>query len=180
MYERAASLADMVGSTIILFFNRYVVFSGGIIAFSAVLQSSLWDRTTSRIFDWGTVKFSIRRIFYAFAVKTVGGYVHETDNSFEASFPTLPKNTDEMRLTSLYSDAIYLKRKTNKDCFSSCMGRLPWVLESNKGRQWFNTRNGWEWSVQPVLIVNLVQAAWERWRLLLQTLKTDSNITTTR
>ena len=71
---------------------------------------------------------ALRKNFYAFAVKTVGeGYVHETDNSFEASFPTLPKNTDEMRLTSLYSDAIYPKTQNEQGLFSlhaweGCLG----------------------------------------------------------
>ena len=50
---------------------------------------------------------ALRKNFYAFAVKTVGeGYVHETDNSFEASFPTLPKNTDEKYSLAVWSSPL--------------------------------------------------------------------------
>lgn len=50
----------------------------------------------------------LRKRFYAYAVDKVSeGYVHETDESFEAYFPALPKNTDEMRATELYTEAVY-------------------------------------------------------------------------
>ncbi len=46
--------------------------------------------------------------FYRFASSEVGrGYVHETEGSFDAFFPQLPKNTDEMRLTALYTETAY-------------------------------------------------------------------------
>lgn len=120
MYERAASLADMSGVD-----NPY---------FSSIDTWS-FQAALSRSQQYYKVRYEIeqpqgssieeqsnsalRKNFYAFAVKTVGeGYVHETDNSFEASFPTLPKNTDEMRLTSLYSDAIYPKTQNEQGLFS--------------------------------------------------------------
>lgn len=51
---------------------------------------------------------ALRKRFYAYAAERVGeGYVHEDDGSFDALFPLLPKNTDEMRATTLYTDAVY-------------------------------------------------------------------------
>lgn len=50
----------------------------------------------------------LRERFYRFASSEVGrGYVHETEGSFDAFFPQLPKNTDEMRLTALYTETAY-------------------------------------------------------------------------
>lgn len=53
---------------------------------------------------------ALRKRFYAYAQETVGrGYVHEMESSFDAFFPRLPKNTDEMRSTILYTEAVYPK-----------------------------------------------------------------------
>lgn len=53
-------------------------------------------------------KSHLRKQFYGYASREVNkGYVHETRDSFEAYFPLLPKNTDEMRATTLYTDAVY-------------------------------------------------------------------------
>ena len=51
---------------------------------------------------------ALRLRFYQFAVQQVDrGYVHETDDSFAADFPLLPRNTREMKETSLYTEAVY-------------------------------------------------------------------------
>lgn len=51
---------------------------------------------------------ALRRQFYAYANKQMQqAYVHETADSFEASFPRLPRNTEQMKQTSLYTDAVY-------------------------------------------------------------------------
>lgn len=51
---------------------------------------------------------ALRTRFYAFAAEEVGrGYVRESADSFDALFPPLPKNTDEMRATALYTEAAY-------------------------------------------------------------------------
>lgn len=53
-------------------------------------------------------KSHLRKQFYAYALGEINkGFVHETRDSFEAFFPLLPKNTDEMRATTLYTDAVY-------------------------------------------------------------------------
>ena len=50
----------------------------------------------------------LRKRFYSFATEEVGrGYVHEEEGSFEALFPHLPKNTEEMHATTLYTEAVY-------------------------------------------------------------------------
>lgn len=54
------------------------------------------------------VRSALRKQFYAYAVEQLEqGYVHEQLDAFDAYFPRLPKNTDEMRQTTLYTDACY-------------------------------------------------------------------------
>lgn len=109
MYERAAHLANMSGKDN-PFFSSVDTWS-----FEAALnrartyyqlrydqerpqESSVEERSNS----------ALRKRFYAYAVRTVNeGYVFESEDAFDASFPLLPKNTDEMRATSLYSEAVY-------------------------------------------------------------------------
>ena len=51
---------------------------------------------------------ALRTRFYRYAVSEVGkGYVREEGESFDAWFPSLPKNTAEMRETELYTEAAY-------------------------------------------------------------------------
>ncbi len=51
---------------------------------------------------------ALRKIFYDYAAKEVAkGYVRETEDSFEAYFPLLPKNTQEMRESSLYTAILF-------------------------------------------------------------------------
>lgn len=52
---------------------------------------------------------ALRVRFYTYACKRVAqGYVHEdATGSFDADFPLLPRNTDEMRSTDLYTEQVY-------------------------------------------------------------------------
>lgn len=51
---------------------------------------------------------ALRKTFYAYAAKEVSrGYASDAEGSFEAYFPLLPKNTSEMKETSLYTDEAY-------------------------------------------------------------------------
>ena len=51
---------------------------------------------------------ALRARFYRYAANELdGGYVYETDDTFEAYLPHLPSNTSEMRFTSLYTDVVY-------------------------------------------------------------------------
>ena len=51
---------------------------------------------------------ALRKKYYQYASKELlSGYVERTSDSFEAYFPRLPKNTEEMKRTTLYTDAHY-------------------------------------------------------------------------
>ncbi len=51
------------------------------------------------------------------------GYVHGTGDEFDAYFPHLPKNTDEMRQTSMYSNPIFPISEDNcMHAYSGCPG----------------------------------------------------------
>ncbi len=54
------------------------------------------------------VRSEMRGRLYAFACEELSqGYVYEGAGSFEAYFPSLPRNTEQMRETSLYTDQVY-------------------------------------------------------------------------
>ncbi len=49
-----------------------------------------------------------RLCFYRYMVQQLQqSYIHETDDSFSASLPFIPRNTHQMRTTSLYTDALF-------------------------------------------------------------------------
>lgn len=51
---------------------------------------------------------ALRKRFYAYAQQQLAqGYVREDEGSFDARFPTLFRNTDQMRATPLYTEAAY-------------------------------------------------------------------------
>lgn len=51
---------------------------------------------------------ALRTRFYHYAVSELArGYVHESEDAFDALFPLLPKNTAEMRQTDLYTEVAY-------------------------------------------------------------------------
>lgn len=51
---------------------------------------------------------ALRKVFYRFASNELSrGYVRESEDAFDAYFPDLPRNTQEMRETSLYTDAVF-------------------------------------------------------------------------
>ncbi len=54
------------------------------------------------------VRSAMRKTMFAYAKEQImTGYVYETDDAFAAYFPLMPRNTDEMRATSLYDDPVY-------------------------------------------------------------------------
>ena len=51
---------------------------------------------------------ALRLNFYKYASSQLErAFVHETSDSFDAFFPKLPRNTEQMKETSLYTDAVY-------------------------------------------------------------------------
>ena len=109
MYERAAHLAGMTGVE-----NPYFS-SSATWSFSAALARAkvYYEKRYEQEKPAGNslneqVNSSLRKNFYEFASSQVnGGYVTETLDAFDAHFPLLPKNTEEMRLTTLYTDVRY-------------------------------------------------------------------------
>ena len=70
---------------------------------------------------------ALRKRFYAYANEQLKrAYVHETADSFEASFPRFPRNTDQMRGTSLYTEVVYpVTRSIEGEAEASMMHAWP-------------------------------------------------------
>ena len=109
MYERAAVLSDLGGGQ-----NPYFS-SVDTWGFSVALAraQAYYPRRLALESPQGEsideqANSALRKRFYAYAAEEVGkGYVRETDDSFDAEFPLLPKNTAEMRATRLFTEAVY-------------------------------------------------------------------------
>ena len=109
MYERASTLAGMSGAL------NPCYTSVDTWSFSVALSraQTYYERRFSEEAPQGSsveegARSALRKNFYRYASDWVNkGYVHETSDSFEAYFPHLPKNTAEMRETSLYTEAVY-------------------------------------------------------------------------
>lgn len=109
MRERASSLAGMSGADNPRFssvetwsfsaaMQRTKAYYPRRLAYEVPHGSSIDERANS----------ALRKRFYRYAVDTISaGYVYETDDSFDAYFPLLPKNTSEMRGTRLYTEVAY-------------------------------------------------------------------------
>ena len=108
LYERASSLAGMKGAE-----NPYYSsvdawsFSVAFERACAYYQKRLESEAPSSGSISEQSQSAVRRIFYQFAYKEMQkGYVDETEDSFTANFPLLPKNMQEVRQTDLYT-ALY-------------------------------------------------------------------------
>lgn len=109
MYQRAATLAGLSGSenpvyrsvdswSFSVALKRARAYYAKRLENEAPVDDSLEEQARS----------AIRKNFYEYAVEEVGrGFVLDDSDSFEAFFPTLPKNTEQMRGTRLYTDPIY-------------------------------------------------------------------------
>lgn len=66
---------------------------------------------------------ALRKVFYKYASKqTSKGYVNEDGEVFSADIPHLPKNTDEMKQTSMYSDPVFPVSGNTIHAYSGCPG----------------------------------------------------------
>lgn len=110
MYERASHLAGLSGT------RNPLYSSVDTWSFSVALERAkryYSDRASNETPTGNTtgdqVRYQLRIDFYEFAADLLKneGYVHEGDDSFDANFPHLPKNTTEMRETRLYTAQIY-------------------------------------------------------------------------
>lgn len=109
MYERAYALAGLDGESN----PRYSSIDTWSFAVPLARAQAYYAQRLAREESQGSsveeqAQSILRRHFYAFASSEVNkGYVHETADTFDAHIPSLPKNTAEMRGTSLYTDALY-------------------------------------------------------------------------
>lgn len=67
---------------------------------------------------------ALRKVFYSFATEQMSqGYVYDDGDNFNAYFPHLPKNTDEMRQTSMYTNVAFPISDDNcMHAYSGCPG----------------------------------------------------------
>ena len=109
MYERAQTLAGLSGA------NNPLFSSVDAWSFSVALDRAKAYYPARRAQEApdgpGTeaaARSALRARFYEYASDEVArGYVREGAGSFEARIPRLPKNTDEMRATRLYTEVAY-------------------------------------------------------------------------
>jgi hypothetical protein len=128
MYERASTLAGLSGAD-----NPYFS-SVETWSFSAALEraKSYYNKRASQEKPNGNSvaeqsNSALRKNFFQYASQEIQkGYVHEFEDSFDAYFPLLPKNTDEMRETTLYTESIYpigqSSDKQTMHAWSGCPG----------------------------------------------------------
>lgn len=109
MYERAGRLAGLSGADNPLFAS---VDSW---SFSVPLERArvyyrerlLSERPASDSAE-EQARSALRKRFYAYAISELReAFVHETADSFSASFPRFPRNTEQMRATRLYTEPVY-------------------------------------------------------------------------
>ena len=119
MYERAATLAGLSGQA-----NPHYShvdawsFSVALTRARAYYAQRLQQEAPATDSVEEQARSAIRMQLYDYAVEQMNeGYVHETDDSFEAYFPLLPRNTEEMRQTRLYTDDVYPITETEDGAF---------------------------------------------------------------
>lgn len=109
MYERALTLAGMDGSDN----PRYESAEAWSFSVALARAKAYYPRRFKQEAPKGSsvkerARSALRANYYRFAASEVArGYVYDNGVEFEAHFPDLPSNTDEMRTTSLYTERIY-------------------------------------------------------------------------
>lgn len=64
---------------------------------------------------------ALRKVFYSYASKEMqSAYVSENEDFYEANFPHLPRNTEEMKQTSMYSNPIFPISGNTMHAYSGC------------------------------------------------------------
>ena len=110
MYERAESLAGLSGSSNPLYtsidtWSFSVALERAKRYYSSRAENDEPDGSSPE----DITRWRCRLAFYEYAADHLywDGYVYEDDDTFDANFPSLPRNTAEMRETSLYTDRLY-------------------------------------------------------------------------
>lgn len=110
MYERSAHLAGLSGSANPLYHSVDTwSFSVALDRAKRYYQARLAQEAPENDSAEERARSALRKNFYSFCCERMKeGYVHEGDvGQFDAEFPLMPKNTEEMKKTELYTQAIY-------------------------------------------------------------------------
>ena len=109
MYERARALSGISSAQNPLFHSVEAwSFSVALNRAQVYYAFRLREETPSSDSADEQAASALRKVFYRFASNELSkGYVRESDDSYDAYFPALPKNTQEMRKTSLYTEAVF-------------------------------------------------------------------------
>lgn len=110
MYERAGTLSQLDATRNPLYRNvESWSFSVALARAQAYYPERLANEEPLGPSVEEQVNSALRKRFYEYAVQAVSkGYVHDDPTgSFEANFPLLPRNTEQMKLTSLYTQNVY-------------------------------------------------------------------------
>lgn len=109
MYERAAKLASLGSASNPRYHSVDAwSFSVPLSRARAYYQARLNAEVPNGSSVEEPARSALRKRFYAFAVQELrAGFVYETEDRFEAYFPRFPRNTGEMRNTTLYSETVY-------------------------------------------------------------------------
>lgn len=109
MYERAAKLGGLSGGDNPLYSSADTwSFSVALKRARAYYAARYANEAPASDSASEVANSALRKNMYKYAIEiTNKSYVRETDTTFEAYLPILPKNTEEMRATHLYTDVSY-------------------------------------------------------------------------
>lgn len=109
MYERASSLAHLGGESNPLYQSADAwSFSVALRRAQSYYAARLSSESPTSTSVSEQANSALRKRFYAYASDQLSrGYVRESDDSFEAYFPHLFKNVEQLRSTELYDEAIF-------------------------------------------------------------------------
>ena len=118
MYERAESLAGLYGAENPLYTSVDTwSFQVALNRAKAYYRERLYYEEPANDSVDEQARSALRTNFYRYMVNVLdSAFVWDTPDSFEANFPHVPGNTNEMRRTSLYTDRVYpvTKAKSGK------------------------------------------------------------------
>lgn len=109
MYERANRLAGLDGSDNPLYASMESwSFSVPLERARAYYRQRLLGERPASDSAEEQARSALRKRFYAYAISELReAFVRETADSFAASFPRFPRNTEQMRATRLYTEPVY-------------------------------------------------------------------------